>query len=139
MLKTKSRETVGLEQIQQALASVCRAPGICNRGSQFLLPYDLTQWVSHCALGKQGSDRGTRRGLSEGCKSQTTRCRPKRVACMTRSFARSARLHRKRPSLLFATANCISCRSTGSERYPAAMSRKPERSSIHLPQPAFTC
>ncbi len=73
VLKTKPRETVGLEQIQHGPGSVCRALGICNRGSQFLLPHDFAQWCPYRAVGQQSSDRTTRRGLSEGRKSQATR------------------------------------------------------------------
>ena len=68
-LKTKSRETVGLEEIQHGPGSVYRALGICNRGSQFLLPHDFAQWCPYRAVGQQSSDRTTRRGLSEGRKS----------------------------------------------------------------------
>jgi len=43
VLKSKSRETVGLEQIQRALSPSAALLEYVNRRSQFLLPHDLAR------------------------------------------------------------------------------------------------
>ena len=73
VLKTKSRETVGLEQIQLALApSTVLLEYVIADPSSYCLTISRSG-VPHRAVGQQSSDRATRRGLSEGRKSQTTR------------------------------------------------------------------
>jgi len=137
VLKTKSRETVRSSRSSRPWP-VCRAPGIYNRGAQLILPHDLAEWGPHCAFGSKARIEALVAAYLKAVKAKlpaTTEARNLYDA-LVRPIPEAPQ---KQSLIIVATASCISCRSTGSETYPAAMWRKPERSSIHLPQPHFTC